>query len=229
MGLQTVRHDAIFNKETFVDLVHLIGTGSVGSHVALQLAKLGIGTHPTSGLHLYDGDIIEAHNIANQAYSVADIGHKKAEVLAREYTQWSNGLSSSAHSEFVRDRIPLSGVVMTCLDSMEARKAIGETSIWGNPEVKLLIDARMDVNTAVVFTINPNNERHVDLWNEYWFPDTQATDAPGCGGNQTVISAVLITAALAVQQLIGFASGRREFPNHLRLSFNTGEFKFTQW
>lgn len=229
MSLNTIRHDAVFDKRTFESEVQLIGAGSVGSHVAMQLSKLGVGTHPNSMLHLYDGDTLESHNVGNQAYDTVDIGRLKVEALEEACVRWSNGIKPVAHPHFVRDAIPLQGVVMTCVDSMEVRKNIGETSIWGNPSVQLLIDARMDVNTAVVFVVDPNNKRHVALWNEYWFPDALATDAPGCGGNQVVIDSVLCTAALAVRQLIRFARGENERPNYVRLSLDTGEYKVAYW
>lgn len=228
MSLNTMRHDAVFDKTAFAEKVHLIGTGAVGSHVAMQLSKLGVGTHEQSVFHLYDGDAIESHNVANQAYMVSDVGKLKAETLVQKCVEWSNGIMPVAHPQFVREKLPLSGVVMTCLDTMEARKHIGETSIWGNPDVKLLIDTRMDLNTVVVFTVDPNNEKHVALWNKYWFPDALASDAPGCGGGAVVIDAVLVAAALSVRQLRSFAQGNR-FPNHRRYSLDTGESKDVYW
>ncbi len=229
MGLDTTRHDTLFNRHAFNKPLHLIGAGGVGSHVALHLAKLGVGTHPQNTLDLYDGDAIEPHNIANQAYSTEHIGQKKVEALAQQFAAWSGGNTARAHPQFVEGSIPLSGVVFTCLDTMQARKNICETSIWRNPDVELLIETRMDAGNAIVFTLDPNNEEHIAIWEEYWFPDADANDQAGCGGHQSVITAVTITASMAVQQMIHHVAKTNEFANHLRLTFSPWELKASVW
>lgn len=230
MGLNTTRHDALFNKDAFGMPVHVIGVGGVGSHVALELAKLGVGTHPNNTVDFYDGDIIEPHNVSNQAYSPRQIGVSKTEALSHKFTSWSDGNVAAPHAQFVEGHIPLSGVVFTCLDTMQARKDIAQASIWRNPDIRLYIETRMDANNAIVFAFDPNNEDHIGIWEDYWFPDSEADDqAVGCGSRQSVITAVTITASMAVQQMIHFAAHSNEFANHLRLTFSPWELKASVW
>jgi hypothetical protein len=114
---------------------------------------------------------------------------------------------------------------------MEARKQISSSSLWGNTQVKLLIDTRMDAETAVCYAIDPNDQRHVEIWEERWFPDNQADNLAGCGGHLSVITAVTMTAAIAVQQFIAFARDipPPERPNYVRLSLDTWELYTEYW
>jgi molybdopterin/thiamine biosynthesis adenylyltransferase len=226
--LDTKRHDALFKKEEFTLPVHLIGTGGVGSHVAYELAKLGVGFH--NEIHLYDGDTIESHNIANQAFEVGQIGMQKALALSDRYVDLSGGATVHAHPSFVTERITLSGVVFLCLDSMEARKKICQGSLWRNTAVPAVIDTRMDAATAVAYTIDPNNEEHIERWEERWFPDEEADNLAGCGGHLSVITAVAMTASIAVQQFIGFAAKRNiATANYFRLSLDSWESCAEHW
>ncbi len=229
--LDTKRHDALFAKEAFAIPLHLIGVGGVGSHVAQQLGKLGTGTNPSNTIDVYDGDRIESHNVANQAYLPEHVGQQKTSALQEQFSVWSDGSTVHVHDMFVREHVPLCGIVFLCLDSMEARKRICELSIWNNTDVKLLIDTRMDAETAVCFAIDPNNKEHIEIWEERWFPDNQADNLAGCGGHLSVITAVTMTASIAVQQFLAFARNipSPDRPNYIRLSLDTWELYTEYW
>lgn len=63
--------------------VLIIGCGGLGSPAAVYIAASGVGE-----IHLVDFDIISATNLHRQVFfNTADIGHFKAEVLAREIKQ----------------------------------------------------------------------------------------------------------------------------------------------
>src|SRR5699024_2288265 len=56
--------------------VIILGCGSVGSLVALQLAKSGIGK-----FLLVDNDIVEYHNLCRHQCGISDVGKYKTEAL----------------------------------------------------------------------------------------------------------------------------------------------------
>lgn len=56
--------------------VAIIGLGSFGSHIAVELVKAGVET-----FHLFDFDTIEVHNLARHTASVHDIGRLKTDVM----------------------------------------------------------------------------------------------------------------------------------------------------
>lgn len=109
--------------------VTLVGAGGLGNAVALYLAAAGVGH-----LRLIDDDVIETSNLARQiAYTDADVGQFKVEVLKRE-TLLRN---PTAQVEAVRDRLTQdnakqlllgSHVVVDCSDNYNARFAINDTS-----------------------------------------------------------------------------------------------------
>lgn len=65
--------DILLNKHVF-----LLGAGSVGSLVALELARSGVGRFT-----LVDNDVLKYHNLARHQCSVQDVGDYKVYALAR--------------------------------------------------------------------------------------------------------------------------------------------------
>ena len=56
--------------------VAIAGLGGLGSHIAVMLARSGIGK-----LHLVDFDVVDISNLNRQEYDVRHIGIKKTEAL----------------------------------------------------------------------------------------------------------------------------------------------------
>ena len=227
MTLDTRRHDELFDKKTFAADVHVIGAGGVGSALVRQLAKLGVGTN--SAFHLWDGDTVAPHNIANQAYDPHDIDLKKTDALREHVRVWTDGIEAISHDRFVTDKVPLSGMVFLCLDDMQARKDICEASLWGNEEVPMVIETRMDASYIVIHSFDPNDPLHVECWNEYWYPDVKTENEAGCGGPVSVISTVEMTASMAVQQFIAHVGGANDFYHQVQLNLRTWELKKATW
>lgn len=71
---------ARYGKANFQKLqaakVCICGVGGLGSHIALSLARLGIGE-----LLLIDKDRVDMTNLGRQAYEVSDLGKPKAEAM----------------------------------------------------------------------------------------------------------------------------------------------------
>lgn len=62
--------------------VGIAGLGGLGSHVAVALARTGIGH-----LHLVDFDTVEPSNLNRQYYTVRHLGQKKTEALAKQLAE----------------------------------------------------------------------------------------------------------------------------------------------
>lgn len=228
MTLDTKRHDDLFDKRQCTLPVHVVGVGGVGSHVARLLAKLGVGEY--GPVHVWDGDKIEPHNVSNQAYDPADIEAQKAEATQRHFKRRS-GVEIMAHAEFVTKRIPFSGIVFLCLDDMDVRRDICEKSIWRNMDVPLLIETRMDAAHAQTHTLDPRDERHIGIWNLRWYPQSEVDNLMGCGGPLSVITAVEMTAVIAVQQFIHWSNQRslENIVNEIEIDLVTWEIKTRIW
>lgn len=225
--LDTKRHRDLIPAELYSLQVTVVGLGGVGSHVAELLARMQLGS-----CHRYiDGDVIEAHNPPNQQYLRDHIGLYKADALAEQARVWSDDqLPISVSTEYVRNKIDLSGVMLLCLDRMIDRKDICLHSLFENEQVPIVLETRMDASTAEVWVFDPNNPVHRTCWLEYWYPDTEAENEAGCGGHYAVATAASATALLAVQSLVNhYRTSWDETPNRTRLDLRTMRLETKFW
>ena len=65
-----------FKPEKYDDRIHIIGCGSVGATVAENIARCGV-----KNITLWDFDVVEPHNLANQIFRQHDVGKTKVEAL----------------------------------------------------------------------------------------------------------------------------------------------------
>jgi len=199
--LDIQRHRSVFDPKELEENVHIIGCGATGSRIALELAKLGIRT-----IHLWDDDIVEGHNIANQIFELADIGTKKTETL-QLIMKDNSGIIPTIYQQKVTDQ-PLTGIVFLLTDTMASRKEIWENCIKFKPQVKLMIETRMGADSLRIYAINPLNFEQVTFWEGTLCDDDEAV-ASACGARTTVGATAAVISGLAVWELIKYQ--RSEF------------------
>ncbi|BDG02956.1 ThiF family adenylyltransferase [Anaeromyxobacter oryzae] len=81
--------------------VLVAGLGSVGSYVAEQLARSGVGA-----LSLLDPERVEAANLSRTAYAAEDVGRSKTEALARRLLAIAPAAEIALHAKAVQDLSP---------------------------------------------------------------------------------------------------------------------------
>ncbi|HEY3295673.1 MAG TPA: ThiF family adenylyltransferase [bacterium] len=163
--LRHLRQQDAVNMSRLTGLgITLIGAGAIGSTTAVFLGKMG-----ACGLTIYDSDYVEEHNWSNQLYRDEDIGKLKCTALS-EVMQQFGGHTPNAIAAKYEDQ-PLTEVVISAVDSMVSRNTIFR-AVRGQPAVKLYLDARMGLDTLIVYTMHPQvrEER-----SRYW--DSLHTDA----------------------------------------------------
>lgn len=133
--------------------IHIIGCGATGSHLAIQLVKLG-----ANKLILWEFDTIEEHNLTNQIWEHTDIGKPKLDILVEKildlnpFIPYENLIKKGKwEGEF------LEGIVFCCVDSMELRKEIYEANQY-NSMIEIMFDPRLGSTTGSVYTY---------IWNEH--------------------------------------------------------------
>lgn len=157
--------------------VSVLGLGTVGSHAAVELARLGIGS-----LYLVDGDSVEPENLPSQAYTLSDVGRAKAEACADRVREVSDHMQVACEQRMLNGgEVFQPGPVVLAVDSMQARKALLELSVAHRPSHSLLIDARMAGRTLQLYSFNPCETAALERWQDEWFDDNQALQMP-CGG-----------------------------------------------
>lgn len=135
---------------TNVSRCHIIGCGSVGSTLAEMLARLGI-----DNFSLYDFDIVEEKNIANQMFTSRDVGMLKTEALERMLKDINPDVNVKRFDDgWTGQR--LSGHVFLCVDKIEIRKEICESN-QNNQSIKSVIDFRTLLESAQMFAADWSN------------------------------------------------------------------------
>lgn len=196
MTLDLQRHLHYFDPNTQHWDLHVIGVGALGSRVVYEATRMGI-----RRMHLYDPDVVEAKNIPNQRFYPLHIGMPKVEAARSVAETITPSVEIVTHHEtFVNQ--PLSGVVCVMLDNMEARKDIWEAAIRRNSDVQLMLEARIAVDSGKALAVDPNNELHIEGWEETWHPTPEDAGDNPCAQLLTIGSVADITIGFSMQQLI---------------------------
>ena len=94
------------------------GLGQIGSHVAEQLARMGI-----QQLTLWDFDVVNAHNIPNQLYSHTDIGMLKVDALEKHLLEINPDIQIKKKARWDAS-MSLNGFIFMCVDKIDIRQQI---------------------------------------------------------------------------------------------------------
>lgn len=136
----------------------IIGTGSIGSFLALALNKLGF-----RNIMLIDDDKVEKHNPATQFFFKKDIGRYKVQALG----QYMDGYVTPFPVKISPKHKIKADVAFICVDSLKQRKVIMKAILdsyekFGKPT--LVIDGRMHRLLFKVYTIPLNNQELVKTY-----------------------------------------------------------------
>ncbi|WP_276883036.1 thiamine biosynthesis protein ThiF [Campylobacter cuniculorum] len=81
-AMMRARHTPKLHDKLKISSVAVCGLGGLGSHIALMLARSGVGR-----LHLIDFDVIEPSNLNRQAYMIEDLGKFKTEAMKEQISK----------------------------------------------------------------------------------------------------------------------------------------------
>jgi hypothetical protein len=190
--------------------ITLIGLGSIGSITGLALSKLGV-----VGLQAFDADYVESHNWSNQMYCDDDIGSLKTTAFTRLLEGYGGQTPNAVPARY--ENQPLTEVVISVVDSMESRKIIWK-SVRGKPDVKLYLDARMGLETLMVYAVRPQIREDRVLYSQSLVPDDQTLQEP-CTA-RTVCYTPLMAASILCNQVKRFVNDE-EMPRRIVLDLAT--------
>ncbi len=199
--MEFLRQLDLVSPETLDVPIHLIGCGGIGSFTALVLSKMGV-----QHLHLYDPDAIEEHNLPNQLFRLRDVGRFKVEAL-QEIIQEFAGSPVEVQPVEVEAR-RMTGVVISGVDSMRARKAIWARSIRYRAGILRYLDARMGAEVARIYAVNPTDPDDIRFYEKTLYADEEAEVLP-------CTAAAIIYSGFAIASLIGNLVKRLATEEHL--------------
>lgn len=170
--------------------VTVIGAGGIGSPTVLSLAKMGV-----SQIMVYDPDLVELHNLPNQMYRFEDIGKAKVSALSEIVYSFAGVEIEGKEEKFEAQQI--SGIVISGVDSMAARKAIWNRVKY-NPSVKLYIEARMGAEVGRIHSLKPWDPTLVQWYESTLYDDEQATE-DACTARAIIYNTGVIAGFIAAQ------------------------------
>ena len=199
-----LRQFDLVQPEALETPVAVVGCGGIGSFAALALAKMGC-----RHLTLYDDDRVEDHNLPNQLYRPADVGRPKAEALA-DIVRSFTGVTPEAVVARV-DGQRLTGLVVTGVDSMRARRSVWQRSVRYRAAVPLFLDGRLGAEVIRLYAVRPADPDDVRFYGSTLYDDAEA-EPVGCSGAAIVYTGFAVGSLIA-NQVKRFATGepvRRE-------------------
>lgn len=197
--LSLIRHQEIFNPSQNDQGVTIIGAGAVGSRVFSTLVELGL-----HNITVYDPDIVESHNLANQLFFHNDIGKHKVTGLC-DWAQRKLGnteLPFKFKAELVTPEIAhneLRGTIFLLVDSLETRRQLAK-AIHGNLNVPRVIDVRMAATHGNIITFSPHSQLQAYLGRT--LGSDEDAEVSACGSPFSVAPTAALLANLAVWQFI---------------------------
>jgi len=196
--IDPIRHMKVFDPDKFGNgRVDVIGCGATGSRVVLSLAKLGI-----NNIHVWDFDVIEEHNIANQAFGNDQIGQLKVEAI-RDIVSEQTGVNINTHPEKVDGSQTLGEHIFILTDTMESRKEIYEKGIKFKPFIKTVVETRMGSDNGRVYAFSPIMFSQAEAWESTLYSDEEA-EVSACGASVTVGPTAEMISGMAVWQFIRY-------------------------
>lgn len=186
---------AEFNEEE----IHIIGTGAIGSTVAIQLARMGF-----ENITLWDKDVVEAKNVCNQTFNHAQIGQPKVNALKDTIKAINPNAEVTALNKWWTEDCIVTGYVFLCVDSIELRKKIVET-YKDDPEIKAFFDFRMGLTDAQHYAALNGTDDMKPLLRSMQFSDAEAKEQmpiSACGSTLSVRPTVVAIVALGLANFI---------------------------
>lgn len=201
-----------FNPMSVKAKCHIIGCGSVGSTVAELLARLGV-----TKFVLYDFDLVEPHNIANQMFVHSDTKSPKVDAVKRIITAVNPEAESSIEicpEGYTGQR--LNGYVFLCVDNIDLRREICQKNRM-NRTIKAVFDFRTRLEDAQHYAADWADMRQVDnLIKSMDFSHDEAhaaTPVTACGTELGVAPTVRMVCSLGVCNFVNFVRRAKQLKN----------------
>lgn len=200
------KHMDFFNPILdFKEQIHIIGCGAIGSTLAEMLTRMGF-----TELHLYDFDIITAHNLANQMFNSEDIGKTKISALNLSLLEINPDIKLNCYLKGYVDQ-PLKGYVFLAVDNIDLRRQIATDNKY-NQQIKGMFDFRMRFSDAQHYGADWHNPKSIDAFiGQMQFTHEEAkaeTPISACGTSLNIITTVRIICSYGLCNFINFVKNK---------------------
>lgn len=196
-----------FQPEKINCRIHIVGCGSVGATVAENLARCGI-----TKFTLWDFDVVEPKNLANQIFRVKDIGKPKVEALKDILMDINPEIEADVKLKPKGwNGEQLNGFVFLAVDNIELRRKIVEMH-FDNPYVRAMFDFRTRLEDAQHYAADWSDlDMKKAFLNSMAFSHDEAaeeTPVSACNVTLSVCPTVRVICALGVANFMNFWNGK---------------------
>lgn len=205
MSVSYLRHNKWFGPEDAENMtLNIIGIGATGSWVGYLAARMGF-----FDFKVWDGDIVEDHNLPNQIYQEEHIGMKKVDAFRQVLTHFNSEINVETFPKYFKskeDKDQLSGPLILTVDTMAARKDLIK-SFKLNYKVKNVYETRLGFDFGELNVFDSMDLHAIKNWTNTLKSDKEVEEGPCnlriCPDLVTIIASVL------VHQLCGNLSAER--------------------
>lgn len=194
--------------------ITIIGAGAIGGWTALSLAKMGF-----LNLSVIDFDTIEIENMNSQFYRMKDIGKKKVLALQELIQEFTDFKIHVTNDRYIKSQHK--GITICAVDSMDVRKEawLAHKKFFAS---ELFIDPRMGAETALLYAMDPNNEKDIVAYEKTLYSDDEAIQER-CTAKATIYTANLL-AGMVVKTVKDYAV-KKEYPRTLTWDISQDQFQ----
>lgn len=190
--------------------VHIIGCGAIGSTLAENLARFGI-----EKFHLWDFDIVEPHNIANQMFTEEHVKRKKNECVAEIIKTINPAANCVLHGKCDKTNVlNLKGEVFLAVDSIDIRRELTEFMRY-NKEINTVYDTRMGLTNGQLYAADWKDDKAKEyLLSTMQFTHEEAkaeTPVSACGFELSVCPTVRVICGYQVANCVNKLLGKHYF------------------
>ena len=170
--------------------------------------------------HLWDFDKVEEHNLPNQFFTETDLGQDKAWETGKHILEFNSTANVEYNIKKFKPKDSFSSqIVISCVDTMKARKTIFESCLKCK-SVQLFIDTRMAGLQGQVYTVDMNNKEQITNYKKTLFNDDDAVQER-CTA-RSILFTVLGIASIVCSQTIKALNGE-QLKNYTILDYNTNQ------
>ena len=191
---------------------HIIGCGAIGSSVAELLARAGV-----EDIVLWDEDIVESHNIANQMFTQKHLHMAKTTALS-QIIKDINPECNVQEKDFYKEQ-NLAGYVFLCVDNIDLRREIATFNKY-NTNIIMMFDFRMRLVDGQCYAAKwddiKKQESFIDSMQFTHEEAVAQTPVSACGFTLSVASTVRVLTSLGVANFMNYV--RKQEYKHLILA-----------
>lgn len=184
MTVDYLRQLDIFNPIKQKYRIVVLGAGSLGSFITLNLAKLGF-----NNIEVWDYDKVDDINIPNQFYRLKDVGKFKVDALkelVKEFTDIDIKIKNEELTKKTKLYLDLNNIYILTFDTLKARRLVFE--ILKDVSCKVL-DIRAGGEEFNIQVINTMRYDNIKKWDDSF--NITPTDLP-CSAKSIIYTNLII-------------------------------------